>query len=45
MHEYFPEHLRMGTPRVKETEEKGNRIGMKMERSKAAERKNEVPTA
>ena len=42
MHESFPKHLRMGTPRMiqdKETDEGGKKRGVSMEKSKAGTKK------
>ena len=45
MHECFPEHLDMGTARMKQVKEtKGKKSGVSMDRSKAG-RKKEVPTS
>ena len=35
MHECFPKHLRMGTARMKETDEEGKKMGVNTKRSKA----------
>ena len=46
MHECFPKHLRMGTARMKqdkETEEKGKKRDVNLERSKAARKKKRSP--